>query len=258
LGQADFLLGACGSLEVASALPTGMCESNIVDRALELIDRGRRTAAKASALANWLPHLGAGDHAPRVTEILSLLDGAGKEKPRLLGITAPYLPKSRLDEALKHAATIDQQSVPWLLPLPVKLAELGSCDKALRFVHAIHDPAVRAGALAGLMPHIQADKLAENVTLCIAWMAESDDQFKCREAWSALAPALPKVPVDALHAIWRNVAFRFAGKRREALLADIRGMLPLISALGGQKAVQLGFLALWDATTWWSQHLTEG
>jgi hypothetical protein len=258
LGQADGLLGSRGGLAVASALPAGMCDSKVVDCALEMIVRNRSPAAKASALADWLPHLPEGDRAPRVAEIFSLLDGTGEEKPRLLNLVAPYLPKALLDEALKHAATIDQQFIQWLLPIPVRLAELDSCDKALQFVREIHDPAIRARALAGLVPHVRADERAATVAECLGLLAESEDKYECAKAWSALAPVLPNVPVDALYVIWRDVGFKFAGKRRTDLLIDIAGMLPLIRILGGLETVQLAFLSLQDTTTWWSSRLPGG
>jgi hypothetical protein len=253
LGEVTTLFGPNGDLWVAWALAPGLCPAQVVRRALEMIDRWRDSAAKAGELSRWLPHLPRGDRAARVKEVLSALPDVRDEpeKSRLLHLAAPHLTEELIGQASALAATIDQQFIRWLLPLPARFAELGRYDEARRFVDSIRDPGVRARALAGLLPHAPPDRRTQIIAESFAALSESDDRYERSKVWAELGSSPTVVSAGELELVWRDTLLTIAGKRRDELLMDVEGMLPLISHLGGTPAVRLAFEALRDTTRWW-------
>jgi hypothetical protein len=252
-GEWNALLGRDGDLLVASAMAPGLCDGQVVRRALQTIDHERDSVAKAFDLGRWLPHLPESDRAARVEEIFSLHPRISDEadKGRLMNLVAPYVPKELIHRALELADAVDREYIRWLLPLPVRVAELGHYDRARQFVQPIDNPGVRARALAGLIPHAPADRRVEVLAESFATLSEWDDWHERSKAWDELRPFLEMVPVDDLDRIWSDALLKLAGNLRRDLIWDLAAMLPLISLLGGQQAVQLVFEALREATPWW-------
>jgi hypothetical protein len=254
LGEVNALLGPDGDLGVAWALAPGLCDGQVVRRALEGIVAERHPVVKLKELGRWLPHLSEGDRADGVRHILSAVRASTDdvEKGKLLDRAAPYLPKQLIGEASRLAATIDHKYIRWLLLLPARFAELRCFDEARRFVDSIGDAVVRARALAGMLPHVPEGQRMPILKESFAFLSESDDEFERRKAWRELEPALTTVPVTDLELVWRDTLLRIAGKRRAALYMDVAGMLPLINILGGMHAVRLAFEALCDTSRWWN------
>jgi hypothetical protein len=71
------------------------------------------------------------------------------------------------------------------------------------------------------------------------------------KALAALACYLPQLPRATLLSLWQETLHVLAARTRPNLLADIRALIPVILALGGEEAISGVFCAIQDVGRWW-------
>jgi hypothetical protein len=71
------------------------------------------------------------------------------------------------------------------------------------------------------------------------------------EALAALAPRLAELPRPALYPLWDETLSHRARRTRPDLLADLRALVPVIHALGGEAAIAETARAIQDTARWW-------
>lgn len=144
-----------------------------------------------------------------------------------------FVPRPEVTETLKaHLLAAEQ---------PQMLTE------ALAATRAIRDERSRAEALAGLAAHLPADLLTEALA---AARAIGDEWYRA-QALAGLAPRLAKLPTAILLPLWRETLPPLAGHTRQALLADLAALAPVIAVLGGAEAVAETSRAIRDMGRWW-------
>jgi hypothetical protein len=71
------------------------------------------------------------------------------------------------------------------------------------------------------------------------------------EALAALTARLATRPTASLYPLWSRTLPVLASRTRRALLADLRGFLPVILRLAGPQAAADIFRAIQDVGQWW-------
>lgn len=66
-----------------------------------------------------------------------------------------------------------------------------------------------------------------------------------------IAPHLPDLPPAGAREAWSGFLEKVSDRSREAVLADLRAVVPLLAAVGGQDAVEEVFEAIQDIGRWW-------
>jgi len=145
-------------------------------------------------------------------------------------------PAPRLGLEVRYALTLASvNSLAGNLPpkLVVALVESKIWEPQQALAYACQMPVLylRAGALAGLAPHLPQELLGE--------------------ALAGLAPHLAQLPRPALYPLWEETLPLLACRARRGLLADLRALAPVMVALGGEKAVGEAFRAIQDVGRWW-------
>jgi hypothetical protein len=70
-------------------------------------------------------------------------------------------------------------------------------------------------------------------------------------ALAALAPHLARLSREALSPLWYATLQLSATRFRKDLLADLRALVPVLAALGGDQAVAETCRAIQDVGRWW-------
>jgi hypothetical protein len=173
-------------------------------------------------------------------------------RARALTTLAAYLSPKLLTKALATAREIGDakhraNALAALAPrLPPEL--LGQTLAAARkIVYAEH----RAKALAALVPHLPPEQQLPVLTKALATVRENGDEDDRANALAALAPRLAELPRSALYPLWDETLPLLARRTRRDLLADLRALVPVIHALGGEAAIAETARAIQDVARWW-------
>lgn len=165
----------------------------------------------------------------------------------------PYLPEPLKEQGVREALVTAQQQdegrlrAEALAKVIPHLAELGHFEEALTRALGIESEEYRAGALAGLAPHLPDDLLPK--ALAAARAIEFQDYRM--EALDGLAPCLAKLSRQHLYPLWQETLHLLAARTRSNLLLDLGALSPVIAALGGAQAMAETFRAIQDVGRWW-------
>jgi hypothetical protein len=85
----------------------------------------------------------------------------------------------------------------------------------------------------------------------LAAAREIKDAYDRASALTALSPRLAELPRPALYPLWDETLPLLARRTRPDLLADLRALVPVIHALGGEAAIAETFRAIQDVARWW-------
>ncbi len=105
----------------------------------------------------------------------------------------------------------------------------------------------RADVLIALMARLPSELLPEALSAA----REIKDEWRRARALTALAPRLAELPRPALYPLWDETLPLLARRTRRDLLADLRALVPVIHALGGEAAIAETARAIQDVARWW-------
>ncbi|PWH13141.1 MAG: hypothetical protein DDG60_10645, partial [Anaerolineae bacterium] len=165
---------------------------------------------------------------------------------------APHLPPELLPEALAAAREIyhEYARAQALTALAERLPELW--PEVLATTRDFPETAdllgrsPRAEALTAL-----AERLPEVVPEALAAVREIYHEYARAQTLTALAPRLAALPRSALYPLWAETLLVLTRRTRKDFLSDLRALVPLIHALGGEQAVGETFRAIQDVSRWW-------
>ena len=203
---------------LAPHLPEDLLKQAL-DAAREIGD----ATARARALATLAPHLPEDLREQTLREALDAARGIGDadDRARALAALAPHLPEDLREQTLREALDAARgigdakTRAEALAALAPRLAELGYPQKGLDVAREIERAYIRANALAGL------------------------------------APRLAELPRPDLYRLWNEILPLLARRTRPDLLADLRALVPVIHALGGEEAIAETARAIQDVARWW-------
>ncbi|OKH60217.1 hypothetical protein NIES2130_03835, partial [Scytonema sp. HK-05] len=166
-------------------------------------------------------------------------------RARALAALADKLP-SVLPEALAAAKLIqDEESrATALAALADKLPSV--LPEALAAAKLIQDEESRATALAAL-----ADKLPSVLPEALAAAKLIQNESDRARALAALALSLSKRPTTLFFPVWGQTLHELSLRTRQNLLTDIKTLVPVIFALGGQEAIAEVSCAISNVARWW-------
>ncbi len=223
-------------------------------RALASVQAIQFEGARADALARLGPHL----PEDLLGNALSVARAIKNEKARVDALTGlvPRLPEGHRVEVLEEALAAAQdiryegdraEALAGLAPLlPEEL--LG---EALVAVRAIGDERYRAEALAELGPHLPETQRLGVLNEALAAARTIEDQEDRAQALMGLGEALAAIPLASLGWLWNETLRDLATRTREHLLSDLRALVQVLTALGGELAVDETFRAIQDVGRWW-------
>ena len=212
----------------------------------EIRDADDRTQALA-ALAPRLAEVGYPQEALAAAREIEYAD----DRARALAALAPHLPPEQqpkvLAEALAAARKIEdaggrarvltalaQHLPPELLP------------EALTAAKEIKDADDRARVLTAL-----AERLPELLPEALTAARETRNADDRARALTALSPRLAELPRPDLYRPWDETLPHLARRTRPDLLTDLRALVPVIHALGGEAAIAETARAIQDVARWW-------
>jgi hypothetical protein len=208
---------------------------------------------RALALAELAPHLPPEQLAGALRAARAISDEGGRAGA-LAGL-APHLPPELLGEALQAARALRHEwgRAATLVGLasglpPNLLAE------ALQAARDIGDEWSRAKALAGLAPHLPEGLRGPALADALLAAQAIESERHRTEALAELAPHLATMPRKHLASLWTETLHQLANRSRSDLLADLRAITPVLTALAGPNAtVELGEVAqsIIDVARWW-------
>jgi hypothetical protein len=183
--------------------------------ALALISDIKDEEARARALA------GVAEHVPQelIDRAVQTAQAIGDVEARTwaLAALAAHLPEVVVRETMERARQVPRSWRPAsIVPLATRLATLGHAEEATAMVTQV---------------------VAENRP----WA----------NALTGLSTILIELPPPVLYPIWRDALRGLARAGRESLLSGLRGMTPVIRAVGGSNAVEATALAIQDVGRWW-------
>jgi hypothetical protein len=85
----------------------------------------------------------------------------------------------------------------------------------------------------------------------LAAAREIKDEYERARVLTALPPRLAELSRRALYPLWEEPLLLLARRTRPDLLADLRALVPVIHALGGEAAIAETFRAIQDVVRWW-------
>jgi hypothetical protein len=184
-----------------------------------------------------------------LSEALAAAKQIQDESNRALALIAlaDKLPPELLSEALATAKLIqyEHNRAKVLSALADKLPELLS--EALAATKQIHSESDLAQALSALTDKLPPELLSE--ALAAAKLIQ--DEFSRAKALSALAKPLSEMPTNLLFPVWKQTLHELSFRTRQNLLTDIKELVPVIEALGGQAAIASVGYAIQKVTRWW-------
>jgi hypothetical protein len=234
-GQAAYLGG-----EVRCALCHASVHSladNIPPALLKAaVERGVWTAGQGLAYARQIPGL-----RRRVDALAALA-------PQL----SEPLRSQTLEQALEAAWNIRNAYTrsDALAALAPQLSE-PLLEQALEAARNIGDEGYRLLALAALAPHLSEPLRSQTLEQALEAARNIGNEYDRSGALAALAPQLGALPASTLYALWRQTLPVLASRKRRALLADVRALVPVIVRLGGPQAAADVFQAIGDVGKWW-------
>ncbi|WP_017714973.1 NB-ARC domain-containing protein [Kamptonema formosum] len=228
--------------DLADCLPSPLKEPALQAalQAAQSIQNERDCAQALSALADKLPENLLPDALSAALSIQYPLYRA-----YALRALADKLPEV-LPDALKAAQSIQDKlyRAYALRALADKLPEV--LPDALQAAQSIHDEWGRAKALSVL-----ADKLPEVLPPALQAAQSIEDEKLRVPVLRALAPRLSQIPPARLFPLWRDALHSLSRRTRKNLLSDLGALVPVMFALGGEKALAEIAGAVQDVARWW-------
>jgi len=218
-------------------------------------ERGER----AVILAAMVPHVPEDQRPPIIVEMLDAANATAEEYRGhlgpLLASLAPHLPPEVLPTALAFARDIWSAHALAALSAEVPEGEReGVLADALAAADALGNPAARAGVLTTLAPMV-GDERRGGVVSAAVRAAQQIGFPGGTEDWGrtlmALAPLWAALPQDEAYELWLSMLRVCSSQRRTYFLAQLAGLVPVILALGKEKAVIETISAVWDTCGEW-------
>jgi hypothetical protein len=226
-------------------------DKRFLEMAYEFAKRIQYAPTRAEILAGIGPYL----EPSLLPEILSQVEeihDTNQERSKALIELAPHLNESLLRKALEIASRIrDERSrsnaLAGLLP---HLAKLGYSLEAMTTAREIPESFSRIKALVGLVPHLneswQLGVLEEATELLLS---SEKDRTQLLEL---LAPLLESLPSTTLFQKLTIMLHSLSAGTRREVFVGLKALAPLITQLGGTKAVEETARAIQDVWRWWS------
>jgi hypothetical protein len=191
-------------------------------QALEATRTIKRSYSRAWALAGLVSHLSEPLRSQALRQALETAQAIADSdvRARALAGLAPHLPEPLLRQALEAA-------------------------------RAIEDAGYRAEALAVLVLHLPEPLRGEASQQALEAAQIIEYSYDRARALAGLAPHLAKLPPPTLYSLWGKTLPLLAAHTRNDLLDDLRALLPVLMALGGEPAVAEVFRAVQDIGQWW-------
>jgi hypothetical protein len=117
---------------------------------------------------------------------------------------------------------------------------------ALSAALSIQDERYRADALTAL-----ADKLPEVLPDALSAALSIQDEEYRAQILKALAPRLSQIAPARLFPLWQNALHSLSRRTRPVLLQELAILVPVLFALGGEKALAEIAGAVQDVARWW-------
>jgi len=228
---------------------------------------------RAEALAALAPHLPENLLAEALAAAREIRDVP--VRAWALAALAPHLPPDLLDQALAAAREIRDErwraeALAALAPLLPPKQQPQVLAEALAAAREIEQEYARALALAALVPHLPFGIREQvlRVALVAAGQVEdiaiiTDDSeagpagtkvslpYTRSITFKKLVPHLTELPRPDLYPLWDETLSHRARRTRRDLLADLRALVPVIHALGGEAAIAETARAIQDVARWW-------
>jgi hypothetical protein len=204
-------------------LPEGLREQALGE-ALNAAREVQNAYSRAEALASLVPHLPGAEREQVLGEALA---AARKIQDRDYRARAPAYLTPHLPEGLREQVL----------------------EEALVAAREMPDEYQRADVLAALIPHLPAGLREQAIEEALD--ANRESELEADDELADLAHRLATLPRPALYFLWARTLPILARNTREDLLADLRFLAPILTALGGEKAVVETFRAIQDVVRWW-------
>ncbi len=197
-------------------------------------DLGHREEGDLVSLIQSLDELA--PHLPEMpwSEILAEVLGEAQSmkdvsyRAEALGKLAPHLPEGQQREVL--------------------LAE--ALAGGARLVEYAKPKTESLGELASYLPEAQRSKVRKMLAEALTAVQAIEEKGDRAEALGKLAPHLPEA-LAQLYTLWDETLPALANRTRSELLSAIHALVPVIYALGGEKAIVETFHAIQDVGRWW-------
>jgi hypothetical protein len=138
-----------------------------------------------------------------------------------------------------------------LAALAHHLRDQAALRAALSAALALQDPDDKVRILSALIPSFPVAQQEEALGAAVKEACELTPSHRRAAALHSLTPHLARLPCLTLVGLWEASLPVLAQRPRRELLADLRAMVPVIRALGGQAALQEVFGAVRDVGRWW-------
>jgi hypothetical protein len=211
---------------------------------------------RSEALRELVPHLPEGARAAVLAEALTAARCIGHEWRRcwVLAALAPHLSGSLLTEALVATRTIGDHGArsPALAALAQRLPEperAAVLAEALTAARAIGEEFSLYKVLTALAPQLPESLLREALTVARAMAFPSRNHVL-----AALAPRLACLAGPTRSSLWMQSLPLLAARTRQDLVADLRSLAPVLTALAGPNGpteLREVARAIADVTRWW-------
>lgn len=234
----------------------GDLRGSVLDEALTAAQAIDNITYKVDPLLELVPHLPEGQkekilwEALTVAQELSALGGgiSGYRIQALLKL-APYLSGELREEVIREvmSETLKAKGGFNLLSplLPIEWKE--EWRETLMAAGKIKKEDKRAGALAGLLPHLPHELLKAALPLAQS-LSEANNRVI---VFDRLASRLVELPLTIRLSLWEEIVSYSARRTRKDLLIDLRTLAPVIFSLGGVEAIEETFRAIQDVARWW-------
>jgi hypothetical protein len=204
--------------------------------------------ARSAVLAALAPHL----PAELLAEALAAARTIGDEVHRCgtLAALAAHLPASETLTAARDTVIYSAFSHPDVVLAVLKPEEYRRDWPAIFVLRRPDEEESRTWTLAQGAQQLSGELLAE----ALAAARGSRNQSLRSKALAALAPRLAEVPGPVLSSLWSETLPLLAVRTRPELLADLRGLTPVLAALAGLNLpTELGEVAraISDVARWW-------
>jgi len=211
----------------------------------------RDADCRASALADMVPHL-----PPHLlAEALAAARGIKDvyQRARALAELTSRLPSGLLTESLTTLREIRDANnyARAALSLISMISIRQLLDQALDAAREIEWESARAESLTAPTLHLPPDLEEQALRQALVDVREIGNEYVRTQALADLAPRLAELPRPTLYPLWDETLPLLARQTRRRLLADLRALVPVIHALGGEAAIAETFRALQDVARWW-------
>lgn len=253
--------------------------------AIEVASTGDDQFLIGRLLTQLVPYLGRHDQETVADRILSLEGGAASvflpevvdiipddrvaaaverahlfddriECAQILAALMPRLVGSQAERALDDiiGATEPEEDYRDMLAVYAELFYEQFSDRQVerikRIARSHTSPEKRFDTLIALLP--RSNDAHREALIELLWSARRISNFSDRrDRLAKIAPELAAFPRTQLLDLWHQLVPELAARRREALLADIAGLAPIIPVLGGHGGARGAVRAITDVQAWW-------